>query len=816
MGWRRDILVAALGGVLAAGEACASGIGGHLCLDLDAALSRDGTFWVPMQIELPWQSGAGLADGWAYAPWYNGARHAVRVLADTTEGAHRRMRVTVNVNREASVPGGEATYDIDLQKTQDVWSGRFKGAFHPGTRHETEGRVRVQSRTPWPAACANHTPVEPGEHPRLAFRKADIARLRKLAASTPEGKAIMAHAERIVDQHPGGEAFSAYPSVGAGFLYVMTGDAAQAQKARRVVTETLLERAGQPAPEDGIDLADHAVQVMALALAYDLCHDGWEPDFRLRCAAEIRRRVLELEHGAVQGTPLRDDNRRTWSHRNAIRAACAGLGALAVLGDTDAAGAPAMPDAGAVAARAAWQIREFHRLALGGGAYCVEGSFCKALALSRGLAFFPVAFSRVLGKRIDHPPYARCLLAGYAMETPPKRGLPAVPAVVWAAGLSQVPDAQLPRMKALFDRCVGLQGDKSFAISDALAAPFVLASYPFDLQAGAQTQDGPWMDPDPDKGHWVFRSGWGEANDILLTLNMKSETPRDCMAAKRAGTLCDMKLYGFGRLWMSGRYLVTLDDAPRGNEHHGGRTLSWTIPEARACVMNWNLDRAYLGEPPASGTDNVEAAAAAAEAGAVVARLPHWTPLLDYGVRASRSMAVDLSGKSGSPLLVAVVDHVRRETVGDAAERERTDAQKAEEEALERERQKRELIKLLQMKAGLKVDPARPHDDAAYEHASAYWSLPFAAADPPGPLSTEKNTFLVGLPMGPTMNGVLVHPGVFRSGRLSARGNNDFFAVFTLQPGGPSRLEVEGVGMDSVVRVGGRTVRYDGKTIVLE
>ena len=43
---------------------------------------------------------------------------------------------------------------------------------------------------PWPAPVKGFVPPEPGEHPRLLFRRSDLPQLRK-RAQTPEGKAIL-------------------------------------------------------------------------------------------------------------------------------------------------------------------------------------------------------------------------------------------------------------------------------------------------------------------------------------------------------------------------------------------------------------------------------------------------------------------------------------------------------------------------------------------------------------------------------------------------------------------------------------------------
>ena len=146
-------------------------------------------------------------------------------------------------------------------------------------------------------------PPRPGEHPRLLFRKADIPALRK-KAGTPDGKAIIARLKIILG---GGEAMPTvfskespvntggknitYPpgaftvSHGAGFgmLYQLTGDKKYADLARQCV-EKLFEgqvdtdtRYNLLTPGTGFRLG---AVYQGIVLAYDLCYEAWPADYR--------------------------------------------------------------------------------------------------------------------------------------------------------------------------------------------------------------------------------------------------------------------------------------------------------------------------------------------------------------------------------------------------------------------------------------------------------------------------------------------------------------------------------------------------------
>ena len=133
---------------------------------------------------------------------------------------------------------------------------------------------------------------------------------------------------------------------------------------------------------------------------------------------------------------------------------------------------------------------------------------------------------------------------------------------------------------------------------------------------------------------------------------------------------------------------------------------------------------------------------------------------VDEGVEAKRAFAVDYSGESGAEGLYAVVDTVD----GLSGHRWR-----------------------MQM-------PGRPDTDG------------------------RRFTFTRG---GATFSGIVVGPAhaeldANRDG-LDVRGGNRFFIVMTLQEGDSlPEMEVTGEGLDARVRVGERTVRFDGERIVID
>lgn len=159
-------------------------------------------------------------------------------------------------------------------------------------------------------AVPSYMPPSPGEHPRLFFRKADLPRIRDRAAMA-EGKIIMAQLRLLLG---GGEAMpealpkatAAYQNVdkdlpigaytlwhGAGFglLYQVTGDRKYADLGKECVelamqgTRDRDDRYAYVSPGGFLRAGP---SVSAIAMAYDLCYDGWDAEFRTSVAKSLQ------------------------------------------------------------------------------------------------------------------------------------------------------------------------------------------------------------------------------------------------------------------------------------------------------------------------------------------------------------------------------------------------------------------------------------------------------------------------------------------------------------------------------------------------
>jgi len=211
--------------------------------------------------------------------------------------------------------------------------------------------IPAEETRPWPSPVPGFQEPQPGEHPRLFFRKSDIPALRE-RMQTLEGQAILErlrtllgnNGEQFPDQlntrHPvniRGASFEELPigtftighPAGYGLLYVLTGDTKYADMARTglewmfdaekySVTADVIKKErghlftakskrmqaddlsdlvityGQPDRDERYTWTRPGAQLrlgalmLTVAMAYDFCYDAWPEDFRLRVVNEIQ------------------------------------------------------------------------------------------------------------------------------------------------------------------------------------------------------------------------------------------------------------------------------------------------------------------------------------------------------------------------------------------------------------------------------------------------------------------------------------------------------------------------------------------------
>jgi len=191
-------------------------------------------------------------------------------------------------------------------------------------------RTIGEDESGWPAPVPGFKPPEPGEHPRLFFRKWELPEIRK-RAETPEGKAIVARLryvlnagdgrslptavkgevaqlaksrmvsfpadvtdpdelERIMFDRKLGRYYTLWHAAGYGMLYQLSGEKAFAELGRTCVEAAMK---GDTGWDDRYSFRKmtgalrNGPALGAIAMAYDLCYDGWDESFRRKVCKAI-------------------------------------------------------------------------------------------------------------------------------------------------------------------------------------------------------------------------------------------------------------------------------------------------------------------------------------------------------------------------------------------------------------------------------------------------------------------------------------------------------------------------------------------------
>ncbi len=200
--------------------------------------------------------------------------------------------------------------------------------------------------------------VQPGEHPRLFFRRAQLDEIRE-KAKTPVGQQIVTRLRYQLNSgdgrslpertqplretldnagplvgEPVGSVFTLWHGAGYGMLYQLTGDphyAALGKTSVDMMLSGVRDRDARYSFRDPKGALRAGPSLAAMAMAYDLCYDGWDPAFRKKIALEIQnynegkfKSIEELARGSRHHA---DSNH--WGPQ----IGGAALGALAIYGD---------------------------------------------------------------------------------------------------------------------------------------------------------------------------------------------------------------------------------------------------------------------------------------------------------------------------------------------------------------------------------------------------------------------------------------------------------------------------------------------------
>ncbi len=459
----------------------------------------------------------------------------------------------------------------------------------------------------WYAPVEGFEPVQPGEHPRLLFRKADLPALRA-KAETPLGKAILARLRVLLGEN--GEAvttvfnqtpphninkspkdqpmgiFTSWHAAGFGFLYQITGEQKYADMARTCVEHMLAgkmdrdNRYGWMMPGTTM----RASNVLgAMGYAYDLNYDGWPEDFRQQIALEIQnysKVTASAQAGwdkkKADGKPVPERPQETTvaelvgrtgyppgsNHYGALIGGVS-VGLMAIRNDPGV-------DTEWVDARIAEAESNVSRLlayGFGDGGYYAEGFPPSRLSAEGGLIQMLHALKIVMGRdyiNVDRPNAKNLTLrwvyhvGGKGQGKFPSRGTYGGDDLYqegvrgsFAQGFGAVPDeykgALLWTYNQFFDKFE--TGAKTYnAGTTPHQAIYAFINWP---EHAAQNPEEvlPRVLLDRDHGYIAARNRWQDENDIIVTHLVENGpkgyyAARDGQAAGRSGR---MRVWGLGR-----------------------------------------------------------------------------------------------------------------------------------------------------------------------------------------------------------------------------------------------------------------------------
>lgn len=723
-----------------------------------------------MVLDLSLRGGRFETEAWGTAYGYNLSQHTGTVNVSHQMTDSLRMSVKLQIECDTVAPSGAAAYDIALTRRGDEFSGDFTGVFNDAAvTGAVSGRVRAQAVRD----VQGHEPLQAAEHPRLIFRKRDLPELRR-RMDTPEGKAILS---MLNERSPLREAsplltdrYTSWMAANWGAIYQLTGDTNAPVRARELLLEEVITR---PMQWDRKDI-HHASRLLGIALAYDLCYDAWDETYRRLLGEYLRVAASELSRGNYEGFGMEEQawDPAPWGHRNAIRMSCAGLAALAILGDPDTGGKP-LPDTGRMLKVADRHVEQYLRMGVTQAGTGLEGVFPRDFALANGVLQYLHA-SRVARGR-DFSAINPLVIAGNIVGARPSgsntfdfamSGITVQTSGLWPMGLGTVPMEFLPGMKWCFDRDAGLLGKQHFGCAYPYQAAYALKNYPFDVQARPPGEVLTLHAADIVNGHFLMRNRWQDADDAIveLYLNSRGMPPARVKDMELAAGVISVS--GLGTTFLRG-----FAGASRINDKAAAELLYSEI-DGKRLYVGMDLSDVYRRAPvkpkPRGGMtrefktiQKVQWQKAAIQDFLKPPVREKGGPGETNAVAQSaeqviRHVAVDMTGECGAPVLVAIAERCGTNAAGP-------------------------------------------------------WRIPVQ-----GPItSTAGGQFLAGDTNGVNLVGRFIVPSDARVSGGQVAGKGEYFVVFTLQRGAAPASTVDGTGFEAKLRMAGRTVSFDGRRIIL-
>lgn len=478
-------------------------------------------------------------------------------------GADIKLAIDMTINPDPWVPGGEAQYEIAVKRGELGLEGTFTGKFgDKPVKGPVTGTIREDL---WPSPVEGHVPLKRGEHPRMIFRKHDLPKLME-RMETAEGDGILRQLKRILG---GGESmpkfrrghkrgrdgaadsipYTLWHGMGFGFLYQLTDQREYAELAKQCVE---LARSGWANVDSRYSYANPNGKLRAgssyaaIAMAYDLCYEAWDKDYREMLAAEIQKKILnpalKPEKGAKSGKKggpwdltlhTGGGQHDPASNHHGAWNGGGGAAIIGILGD------PGTDDKITLRAYRILRQRAKRVLDMGYGdkAYFFEGHHCGRLSTNTGLSSHLQALRVAMGEDfITNESAARWLVTKWVYELGRSTaGLINMQHGMYASfhfgrggmssggdfsqGFGICPKEDAPAILYLFNKVVEPDPEKRQydAINYPHRAVYAYVNWPVGVEPKHPGDVVGYVMIDNKARHTMFRNAWGTPNDVILS-----------------------------------------------------------------------------------------------------------------------------------------------------------------------------------------------------------------------------------------------------------------------------------------------------------
>ena len=814
----------------------------------------------PLSIHLT-REGGEWTEAWGKAMNFNKALHEVSIAeSHITDGAIELV-LEVNVRGDLWIAGGPARYTVHLERrpaadgrilsphpllrtasAREELRGHFQGRFDGP--HATYKPVGDAVGALWPSR-ATHAEYELRQtlhRPRLLLREDELPRLEQ-RLETPLGRAVL---ERLKES----AARQGQPAtaIGNAILYRLTEDdayaRAAAEQAEREMTDP--QRPEEHETHQSTFWADRAYRV---AYAYDLCADTWSSEFREQVAGyldPVSHSGLYTPHQWGSGAIITPGQ----SQSDKMYAGC-GIAAMTLWGRP---GDPPTPPAtsGAVGAlqerfgaadglsieeRLERYRRQIARWREAGGAnrkYLDDAYYARRMVLTGALRAvgeggtggfpytwdFALAWRSMFGRDISSRPDLSRAAVEPMLTTLWDRGEDGRPRPRAMLG-TRIPTGQmLARMLALAEddlkpavvwywlNLAGIEAAdlatdagarrllQTIALDDPLAMAYVLLYMPQAPESIEPARRIPRILLAETPGTLWARSDFTDpAHTILARFTAKqmgASGPTRHDVGARAG---HFEIYGLGHHWaaydrgdMLARQRFNVVQLPdmHVNGWARGQLLDFVEkPNLPAASLTQDLSAAYRRLDRRTVTRTVTQTRGNLTIDRPVTETRNF--ITDEGIEAMRSFAVDFSGESGAPGLFAIVDRI----TGEQAKQWTLHVPELSSSDVTIEGNTFTVRKGDATLTATFIAPA----DVRIDKRLGYGSEVFFVRGKTSGFETYRRDVITATAADPA--------------------EGDFFVVMTLQRGAPPAVRIDGSGLDATATVGNRTLRFDGRHILL-